>query len=59
MKYFKPLILFAVLFLLTTLLCLLAQGFMLFGPLFSVVFFLLGVLAIVVMVDAIEFALFS
>lgn len=54
MEYFKPIIVFAALFLLTSLLCWVSIGLLMLSPLPSVCLFLLGILAVVLTVDVIE-----
>ena len=57
MEYFSPFFLLCALFLLTSLLCWLAYPLLLLNPLFSIVFFIIGVLAVIVLLDVIKTAL--
>jgi hypothetical protein len=58
MEYLRPVLLFLALFMLTSLLCWLSYDLFLVSPLFSVGFFLFGVLAVVMAVDLIKSVLF-
>jgi hypothetical protein len=58
MEYLKPVLLLIALSLLTFLLCWLSYGLLLLSPLFSVGFFLVGVLGVIMTVDAIKSLLF-
>ncbi len=54
MEYLRPVLLFLALFILTSLLCWLSYDLFLLSPLFSIGFFLLGVLGVVMAVDIIK-----
>jgi hypothetical protein len=58
MEYLKPVLLLLALSLLTFLLCWLSYSLLLLSPLFSVGFFLVGVLGVIMTVDAIKSVLF-
>ncbi|UBF25198.1 hypothetical protein K9N68_26810 [Kovacikia minuta CCNUW1] len=58
MEYLKPFVLLFALFLLTSLLCWVSYDLFLLSPLFSVGFFLVGVLAVIMTVDAIKSVLY-
>jgi hypothetical protein len=54
MDYLKWVLLVLTLLVLTSLLCWFAYDLLLLSPLFSVIFFLVGVLSVVMVVDAIK-----
>lgn len=58
MAYLRPILVLIVLFILTSLLCWLSYDLFLHNPLFSVGFYLVGVLGVVMAVDVIREALF-